>query len=68
MRVLVDRLVCVENGVNMRYVEISADSSEASDLPTTGIVDGSTAMYSDTGTVKIFNEADGEWKDLMTIS
>ena len=66
MRILVDNIQNVENGVNMRYVEISADSSESANLPTTGIVDGSLALFSDTGAVKVFNEADSEWKDLMS--
>ena len=58
MRILVDNIQNVENGVNMRYVEISADSSESANLPTAGIVDGSLALFSDTGAVKVFNEAD----------
>jgi len=61
MRVLVDHLVCVEDGVNMRYVEISADSSESSNLPTTGIVDGSKVCYSDNGKVLFFNEKTSAW-------
>ena len=61
MRVLVDNLVCVENGVNMRYVEISCDSSEESELPTEGIVDGSNTLFTDNGKVKFFNEKSASW-------
>ena len=61
MRVLVDNLVCVENGVNMRYVEISCDSSEQSNLPTEGIVDGSSALFTNNSKVLFFNEKTGSW-------
>ena len=67
MRILVDRLIAVEDGVEKHYLEISADSSESSDLPTTGVVDGSIAIYSDTGAVNVFNETDTEWVEWMTL-
>lgn len=59
MRELVSRIVAVVNGENIKYKEISGDSTDAK--PTTGICDGSIFVESDTGVVSFFNEASGEW-------
>ena len=67
IRPLVDRLISVEDGQEMHYLELSADSSDAASLPTTGVVDGSIAIYSDTGAVNVFNETDTEWVEWMTL-
>ena len=63
MRILVDNIQCVENGVNMRYVEIACHSDEADNRPTTGIVDGSITLFTNNYTVSIFNETSHAWGD-----
>ena len=63
MRILVDHLQCVENGVNMREVEIACDTSEAGNRPTEGIVDGSFSLFTDDLTVSFFSEKTKDWGD-----
>ena len=67
MRILVDHLQCVENGVNMREVNIACNSSEAGNLPTDGIVDGSFALFTDDLTVSFFDEQTGAWGDPVSL-
>ena len=59
MRELVKRGYAQDNGVDMFYVELSCDSEETK--PTTGIIDGSICLESDTGKVYFFNEDSGDW-------
>jgi len=67
MRILVDNLQCVENGVNMREVNIACDSSEADNRPTEGVVDGSFTLFTDDITVSFFNEKTGAWGDAVPL-
>lgn len=62
MRELVKRGFTQENGVDMFYVELSCDSSETK--PTTGIIDGSVAIESNTGKGFLFNEKSGDWVEV----
>ena len=59
MRELVSRIIAVENGENVKYVEISGDSTDTK--PTAGICDGSVFLESDTGKTYFFNEKSGDW-------
>ena len=61
MRIVKDQIFTVESGKEMHYVEIFADSSESSDLPTGNIVDGSIAIYTDNGDVNLMNEKTDAW-------
>ena len=56
---LVCRIIAVKDGENIKYVEISGDSTETK--PTAGICDGSIFSESDTGVVSFFNEKLGDW-------
>ena len=67
MRILVDHLQCVENGVNMREVNIACDSSEADNRPTDGIVDGSFTLFTDDLTVSFFSEKTGAWGEPVSL-
>ena len=62
MRELVKRGYAQESGVDLFYVELSGDSTETK--PTTGIIDGSSCIESDTGKVFLFNEKSGDWVEL----
>lgn len=59
MRKLVERPFTRENGDMLNYVEITGASDETK--PTTGIVDGSIFVETDTGDVYFFSEAGGDW-------
>lgn len=61
MRREVDIIQGVEDNVTMHYVEFACDSSEVASLPTQGIVDGSTALTTDTAEVYFFNEDSTSW-------
>lgn len=61
MRRSVDIIKGVEDGVTMHYVEFDCDSSEVASLPTTGIVDGSSALVTNTADVYFFNEDSSTW-------
>ena len=59
MRELVCRIIAVKDGENIKYVEISGDSTDTK--PTAGICDGSLFVESDTGKTYFFNEKSGDW-------
>ena len=51
----------------MREVNIACNSSEAGNLPTDGIVDGSFALFTDDLTVSFFDEQTGAWGDPVSL-
>lgn len=53
------------NEDNINYVEIAGDSSETK--PTTGIVDGSTFLETNTGDFYVFNEKTSTWVKMLTL-
>lgn len=65
MRTLMSRLLAVESGGQVCYVELACDVTEVNALPTTGIADGSNVLITDTETpavtVKFFNEMNSAW-------
>ena len=65
MRYLINSLVAIEDGQEMRYIVANCDSSETE--PTTGTVDGSRLFETDTGWYKVFNEKSGTWRKMFCI-
>ena len=61
MRKLKDIIKTVEDGTLMHYLEVACDSSEVSDLPTDGVIDGSNALITNTADVYFFNEKTSAW-------
>lgn len=55
----------IVNGQPMLYVEAAGASTETK--PTTGIVDGSTFLETDTGDLYVFSEAGAAWVKFMTL-
>lgn len=65
MRYLKFNLIQIANNQSLHYVEIAGASTETK--PTTGIVDGSTFLETDTGDLYVFNEASTAWVKLMAL-
>ena len=59
MRRLVERPFARENGDMLYYLEIAGASDETK--PTSGIVDGSIFVETDTGDVYFYSESGGDW-------
>lgn len=65
MRYLKFNLIQIFEGQNLHYAEIAGASSETK--PTTGIVDGSTFLETDTGDLYVYNEAGAAWVKYMAL-
>lgn len=65
MRYLKFNLVEIAEGRKLHYAEIAGASSETK--PTTGIVDGSTFLETDTGDLYVFNETGSAWVKYMAL-
>lgn len=65
MRYLKFNLIQIFDGQDLHYAEIAGPSSETK--PTTGIVDGSTFLETDTGVLYVFNETGAAWVKYMTL-
>lgn len=65
MRYLKFNLIEIANNQSLHYVEIAGASTETK--PTTGIVDGSTFLETDTGDLYVYNEEGSAWVKFMTL-
>lgn len=65
MRYFNNSLVQVVDGQDMRYIVAAGDSTETK--PTTGIVDGSQVLETDTGDVYVFNEKSAAWIKMFSL-
>ena len=61
MRRLKDIILTTESGAVIHHVEFACDSSEISNLPTSGIADGSMAVTTNTAECYFFNEKTSTW-------
>ena len=67
MRIIKDVIWGVESGKELHDLEIRADSSESSNLPTDGVLDGSICTYTDNGKVLFFNEKTSAWIEQFSL-
>jgi hypothetical protein len=65
MRYLKFNLVEIFEGQDLHYAELAGDSTETK--PTTGIVDGSQVLETDTGDVYVFNEKSAAWIKMFSL-
>ena len=61
MRIIEDIIVGTSSGTILHLISAACDSSEVSSLPTSGIVDGSTAVTTNTAEAYFFNEKTSAW-------
>ena len=62
MRILYERVI--EGGV--KFIKAAGNSGETP--PTAGIATGSQFAVTDTGTIKMYDEEDGEWYDFAVFN
>ena len=61
MRIIEDIIIGTSEGTPLHLIKVACDSSEVSSLPTSGIVDGSTAVTTNTVEAYVFNEKTSAW-------